>query len=105
MCVVSHMGDHYAKKWGDWIPPNDPYRVYPTIPLDPNKTIVTPQVSREEFDALKKQVQEMMEIMREAKRYDEKTGQPDCEVDEKMEKIRKICEIFGVDFDQYMSRT
>ena len=54
-------------------------------------------VSREEFDALKKEMEELKKLLKAAKEYDEKTGQPDCHMDEKVELIKKIAELVGVD--------
>ena len=48
-------------------------------------------VSRAEFDKLKRDVEEL----KRAKEYDE----PDCEMDEKVELIRKVAELVGVDIE------
>lgn len=95
MCVYSAMGDHYTKKFPETYPWIQPI-IYPAnSTFDP---IVTsqPLVSRAEFEALKKDVEEMKEILKIAKKYDEETGQPDCEMEEKIQLIKKIAELVGV---------
>ncbi len=59
-----------------------------------------PAISKKDFDALKKEVEALRELLLAAKEYDEATGQPDCEVDEKVEFIRQVAELVGVDVDE-----
>jgi hypothetical protein len=73
--------------------------------------VVTPSISpvnhptREEFEALKREVEEMKKKLKAAKKQDEEEGNPDCEMEEKVEFLRKIAELVGVDledvFDQH----
>jgi hypothetical protein len=96
MCVVSMIGDHYARRWPPyWQPPT----VYPTTGTAIN---VTPGISRDEFEALRAEVAEMKELLRAAKRIDELTGQPDCEIDEKLAVLRKVAEFVGIDLDDVL---
>lgn len=86
MCVVSMIGDHYTQKW------------------DPNNTgtitwINNNDVSRQEFEQLKNDVREMKELLKKAKAYDEQTNQPDCEQEKKLETLRKIAEVVGINLD------
>jgi hypothetical protein len=69
------VGDFYADKWRDrpWY-----------VPSFPQATYTPPQITRDEFDELKREVADMKELLKRAKEYDERTGQPDCEIDEKM---------------------
>ena len=90
MCTVSMVGDHYRDNWE---------RRYPSIV--PNVPSYLPsQVTREEFDNLKRQVGEMTELLKRAKKYDEDNGEPDCEMDEKMDLLRKVAKLCGVDLDE-----
>lgn len=87
MCTVSNIGDDFGKRW-------------PTNPVNPwpNQIIPQyPQVSRVEFDALKKEVEALKDLLKAAKIYDEKTGQPDCHMDDKVALIKRLAEIVGVD--------
>ncbi len=91
MCTVSFIGDQWAK--------SVPER-YPSIPFDSQPTYTYfPSPTREEFDALKKEVEALKELLKAAKIYDEATGQPDCEVDEKVELVKRVAEMVGVDLE------
>lgn len=92
MCVVSMVGDHYRDKWGDRWP-----GAIPATPFQPFNPI--PVISREEFDALKKEVEEMKALLKRAKEYDERNNEPDCEIDEKMDLLRKVAKLVGVSLD------
>lgn len=99
MCAVSMVGDFYRDKWT--VPgtgPLYPNPVYP--PINPLGQLNP--VTREEFDNLRKEVLDMKELLKRAKEYDEKTGQPDCEMDEKMEILRKVAKMVGVDLDDVL---
>lgn len=103
MCVVSMVGDHYRDKWGerDWFPkvwPPQPYRVYP------NQTRPSIPVDREEFDRLKDEVRELRDLLKRAKEYDERNNEPECEVEEKMEILRRVAELVGVDLSDVIGK-
>lgn len=96
MCVVSMVGDHYREDWIQKWPTS-----YPSVPFPgTDKTYPMEQVSRREFDELKKQVEEMVALLKRAKEYDERNGEPDCEMDEKMDLLRRVAKLVGVDLDQ-----
>jgi len=97
MCVVSMVGDHFNdrfRKEPDW------QKYFPSSPVAP-----TPRdgcrpllpIDREEFDRLKKQVEEMHELLRKAKQYDESTNQSHCEMEDKVALLKHIAKQFGVD--------
>lgn len=99
MCVVSMVGDHYTDKWrplGPWFPvaPLDPWPAHADPPL-----ITPPWPTREEFDALKRDVAEMLALMKRAKEYDAANGEPDCEMDEKLKVLRAVAKLVGIDLD------
>jgi len=83
MCVVSMVGDHFGQKW------NNPYYI--------EKFTNLPEISRAEYDALKKEVEEMKELLKKAKIYDEKNNEPHCEMEEKVAKLKEIATLMGVD--------
>jgi hypothetical protein len=58
-----------------------------------------PEVSREEFEDLKKTVEDMKQLLQKAKEYDERTGQPDCKNEDKIALIKKVAELVGVDIN------
>lgn len=90
MCVVSAVGDNWTHRFPT---------VYPSIPVGPwvTPSQIQNNVTRDEFNRLKHDVEELKKLLEAAKRYDEATGQPDCHMDEKVELIKKIAEAVGVD--------
>lgn len=82
MCVVSMVSDHYRDRWGnpDWNPgrwhPRPDWAVGPTPDMETGPT-------QTEFNKLKREVEEMKELLKRAVKYDKETGQPHCEQDEK----------------------
>jgi hypothetical protein len=94
MCMVSNIGDIYGKKY-----PQAPW--YPSIPDNPVPITYTAiGVSKEEFDALKKEVKELKKLLLAAKKFDEATGQPDCEMEDKVAVLKKVAKAFGVNIDE-----
>jgi hypothetical protein len=87
MCIVSMMADHWRTNL-----PQQPY--YSNVISAPA------EITRYEFDALRRDVLELKELLKAAKKYDEATGQPDCETDEKVELIRRLAKIAGVDMSE-----
>ena len=108
MCVVSMVGDHYNDKWrlpdywrehypslpGPTISPKQPEQ---QIPLDFDK------VSRVEFEALKREVQEMKALLERAVEYDKRNNEPHCEVEDKVALLKKVAEMVGVDLKDVFS--
>ena len=90
MCTVSMIGDHFNDKWKQ-----PPYRqIFTNIP----------DVSRAEFEALKKEVEEMKALLKRAKEYDEKNNEPNCEIEEKMAMLRKFADAVGIDLDDVIKK-
>lgn len=85
MCSMSMIGDHYQDKWQDrqWC----------------NPMLTSPDISRQEFDALKAEVVELKALLKRAKKYDEDNGEPDCEIADKMDFLRKVAKLVGVELD------
>ena len=95
MCVVSMIGDHYDT----WLPKKYP-DTFPHWPVLPH----TQDVSRQEFDALKKDVEEMKDLLRRAKDYDARNNEPDCEIEEKMALLKRIAELVGIDLNDVIGK-
>lgn len=89
MCVVSMIGDHYNDKWKDQ-PWNNPYNAGKWVPL----------ATQQQIDELRKEVEEMKELLKKAKIYDEENDQKDCEMDEKVELLKRVAELVGVDLSE-----
>ena len=96
--------DQFPERWPD---------VYPYIPQ--GTWTINPGVSLHEFEeykknnekeiaSLKKELEELKELLKAAKTFDEKTGQPECEMDDKIDFIKKVAEMIGVNFDDIFSK-
>ena len=84
------IGDHFSEKWKQ-----PPYQqIFTNIP----------DVSRAEFEALKKEVEEMKALLKRAKEYDEKNNEPNCEIEEKMAMLRKFADAVGIDLDDVIKK-
>ena len=115
MCTVSNIGDGYRDnfppRWPGIVQPNAwpvqrtgvPYPAQPGIPEHP-LVIDTSGVSKEEFEALKKEVEELKQLLKAAKKFDEETGQPDCHMDDKVDFIKKLAEYVGVDLEDIFKK-
>jgi len=95
MCAVSYVGDY----WQTTLPKKYYWEdIQPFVhqPYAPNP----PAISKEDFDALKKDVEELKKLLKAAKAYDEAVGEPDCEMEDKVALIKKIAKIVGVDMSE-----
>jgi hypothetical protein len=100
VCTVSMIGDHYRDKWTY---PVTPTPLQPLRQVSPTYVLNVSPVTREEFDALKRDVEEMKALLKRAKDYDARNGEPDCEMDEKMDLLRKVAKLVGVSLDDVIS--
>jgi hypothetical protein len=98
MCTVSYVSDYARREWEDWVfKPQPGTTGYPAL----GPYVVPPKpVSREEFEELKAKVEELKTLLLAAKAYDEKTGQPHCEAEDKVAVLKKIADYFGVDLKE-----
>lgn len=96
MCVSSMIGDHYADKWRqrEW------FQGVPQMP----QYIPVAQISRQEFDDLKREVMDMKALLIRAKEYDARNNEPDCEIDEKMDLLRRVAKLVGVDLGSVIGK-
>lgn len=93
MCSYSMIADHYTDRWKETYPQ---FVVYPPQQDMP---------SRVEFEALRKEVESLKELLIKAKEYDAKSGQPDCEMAEKVALLKRVAELVGVDLGAAMPNT
>jgi len=95
MCSVSMVSDHYKDNFIQRWPQPQPFQ-----PMSPMATFTIPPVSREEFDALKREVEDMKKLLLRAKEYDERNNEPHCEMDEKVALLKRVAELVGVNLDE-----
>ena len=83
--------DHYIEKWDGYKKEQSQptYIPYP-YPVGYFPPTVSSPLTQEEIDELRK-------LLAKAKEYDEKTGQPDCELEEKKQKLIELAKDLGVD--------
>lgn len=93
MCVSSMIMDHYQDKWTN-----------PLNPLFPLAPSPIPPVSKEDFDALKRDVEEMKALLKRAVDYDKRNNEPECEMAEKVALVRKVAEMVGVTLDDVLGK-
>ena len=82
MCTVSMIIDHYREVWAS----RDRLPQYPTVRPLPNT--ITP-----------KEVEEFMDLLKKAKQYDKDNNQEDCELEEKIEDLKRIAKEKGVELE------
>jgi hypothetical protein len=91
--MISAVGD----SWRETFPQRFPSIPIPQQHVDQHIHI---GVSKEDFDALKREVELLKEMLIAAKQYDEATGQPDCEMEEKVDLLKRIAALVGVDLQE-----
>ena len=95
--MVSNIGDGWAEQF--------PQKWPQFIPAVTTVTELVAGVSRNEFEALRKEVQELKKLLEAAKKFDQATGQPDCQMDEKVKLIKQIAKLVGVDLGGVLDAT
>lgn len=97
MCVVSAVSDVYRDDfWKRGIQPNPVIPLTPGNPLDGIRINGLPP-TREEFEALKKEIEFMKKLLERAAKYDEENDEPHCEMEDKVDLLKKIAAAMGVD--------
>lgn len=99
MCVYSMIADHYHDKWT-----NPPYQ-WPPVPQPPHKVVPVsypmplpiPMPLPTRRPLTQEEVDEMRELLKKAKKYDEENDEKDCELAHKKEKLRQIAKQLGID--------
>jgi hypothetical protein len=88
MCVVSMIMDGRYDDWyRRYYPPYTPYEppfIQPTFPP------VQPFPTQLELDEFKR-------LLERAREYDKKNNEPNCEMEEKKQKLKKLAKDLGVD--------
>lgn len=91
MCVYSTVVDHYQKKWQpqDFTGTFQCYEDY---------------VARRQIAELRKQVEELVELLKAAKKIDDATDQKDCEDVDKLDLLRQVAALVGIDLDAAVAK-
>lgn len=114
MCTVSMVIDYYRDRmYPRWphdytvdhtwpkLPPYSPPTTAPIIPSEPE----TESASSEQIEALREEIVELKKLLLQAKEFDDKTGQPECEDAEKVALVRKLAEFVGVDMEEVFAKS
>jgi hypothetical protein len=106
--MVSAVGDSWRPITpGIWPLPTGPY----PGPVTPRPTVeqidsIFDRISRAEFEALKREIEELKQLLTAAKKFDEATGQKDCEMEDKVRFLKQMAKHLGVDLsDVFDART
>lgn len=91
MCVVSMVGDFAQDRW----PKTYPWVVKPMTGED----FMPKEVSRAEFEALKREVEMIKELLEKAKVYDKVNNEPNCEMADKIALLKRVADLVGVEID------
>lgn len=87
MCVVSMIMDHQFDEW------DRKYRPWLSEP------IITPYQKPQRAFPTQEEIDEFHRLLDRAREYDRKNNEPDCELEEKREKLRKLAEELGIKID------
>ena len=100
MCVTSAIGTTYYKDFHDRYPPGWPWQP------NPNTMPSVPQPSNDKYfqdrkiEELRKEVKALRDLLEHSQKFDKATGQPNCEVDEKVDFIKKLANFVDVDMGE-----
>ena len=96
MCVVSMVIDNYRdRQWPDYTRTTSDTRFVMT-----DHSLATKADIRD----LKRHLIELKELIVAAKKYDDATGQPECEVDEKVDFMFEVADRLGISMDDVLER-
>lgn len=106
MCAVSNVGDSFNQRWPQWPQIQGPQQGggLGGMSQGANQFSLTPGITREEFNALKNEIEEMKKLLIAAKEEDKKNGAPDCEMEEKVKVLRAIADLVGVNLDEVFGK-
>lgn len=93
MCVYSFAADFYYDKWN-----NPPYKypdpvppaITPYVPLPGWPPSVAPVTKPAIRPLTPEAVDDLRELLRRASEYDKKNNQPECETQDKIERLKKL---------------
>lgn len=90
MCVVSMVMDHKYDEWHErYIQPFIWPKPVPALPDVPVPVLPSMPTQAE--------IDEFRRLLERAREYDRKNGEPDCELEEKRQKLRELAKQLGVE--------
>lgn len=94
MCVVSYVGDYWKDDFEDKWP-----NIYEKIITEPSPNTIDMNqfATKEDIAAIRREIEELKKLLKAAIKYDEATNQPHCEMEDKIDLIKKVAEMVGVD--------
>lgn len=97
MCTFSYVADYANTN----LPNRHPWLVSGGLP---DQYVYVPPISptQQQFDDLKKEVEELKKLLLAAKEFDDKTGQHECEQEEKIKFLRQLSKFVGVDYESVL---
>lgn len=109
MCVVSFVGDQFGQRWEPWTPYIPPYNSPPPQQDSAGSTLkpfsfTKTGPSQKDFDELKREVELLKELLKGAKEYDERNNEPDCEIEAKMQFLKEVAKLVGIDLDEILKK-
>lgn len=99
MCVYSMIADDWSKRTYPQYPWIQPF-INPAG--SPIRQPPFPAPSQEDFDSLRREVEALKKLLKAAKIYDEETGQPDCETDEKIDTLKRVARLLDIDLNDVL---
>ncbi len=107
MCTYSAIADNFrrtAPERHPWIPPViiNPHDVTKRDVENNNFVYTEPLATKQDIADLRKEMLALKDILKAALKFDEETGQKDCEQEDKIRMIRELAEMVGVDMEDCM---
>ena len=92
MCAVSAIMDHYGDKWGRGAPIRSPNS-------DFTFEMLTPAEIQKLREFILNDLPEFKALLERMRQYDIDNDQPDCELEEKKQRVLDLAEELGIEID------
>jgi hypothetical protein len=114
MCVVSMVGDDFTNRignddlWKKFVTPyeqqsNQGLHKKMADPLTVNPiTLNLGLATQEDLNILRREIEQLKQLLKRALKYDEDNNEPHCETDAKIALIKQIAEALGVDLTEVL---
>lgn len=97
MCVMSYVATDWNNREGqEWASVFKNLQNPIPLTAPPYTSNIQPNYQHQ-IDDLRHEMEELKKLLLAAKEYDKNTGQPDCEMEEKVELIKRLAKLCGVD--------